>query len=136
MDMLYTFRLKPNQDLKVGIEAFVKNRKLKAASILTCVGSLVQVKMRMAGAQPAKQDVRGYSGHYEIVSLVGTISPDGSHLHLAVSDEAGTVIGGHLKEGTVVHTTAEVVIAESESENYSRTLDESTSFPELEVKQQ
>lgn len=108
----FTFRLIPGNDLKLGIEKFVEDRELNAASIVSCVGGLKQVNMRMAGATPAKQDIRNLDGHYEIVSLMGTVSKDGSHLHLAVSDSEGVVTGGHLKEGCIVDPTAEVVIGE------------------------
>jgi hypothetical protein len=131
----YTFRLKPGQDLKVGIEQFVSSKKLKTVAIVTCVGGLKRVTMRMAGATPDKQDVRTIDGHFEIVSLMGTNSVDGSHLHISVSDENGTVIGGHLKEGSLVYPTAEIVISESKQEDYSRIMDEETGFPELVVKE-
>lgn len=126
-----TFRLKPGQDLKNGIEEFVSIHNLKAGSILTCVGGLSKVTVRMAGATPDKQDIWAEDGPFEIVSLVGTLGPDGSHLHIAVSNEHGAVSGGHLKEGSIVHPTAEVVIYESSEESYTRKLDSETGFQEL-----
>jgi predicted DNA-binding protein with PD1-like motif len=131
----FTFRLKPGQDLKTGIEEFASRHNLKAASVLTCVGGLAKVTMRMAGATPDNQDIRIEEGHFEIVSLTGTISPDGSHLHIAVSKEQGVVTGGHLKEGATVYPTAEVVIYESAEVTYARKLDPETGFPELIVEQ-
>lgn len=129
----HTFRLKPGHDLKLEIERFCASKHLKAAVVATCVGGLNQVTMRMAGATPEKQDIRTTKGHFEIVSLVGTISPDGSHLHIAVSDENGIVSGGHLKEGTIIYPTAEIMLIESKEEAYSREMDSDTGFPELVV---
>jgi len=87
----------------------------------------------MAGALPNKQDIRTYEGDYEITSLVGTVSVNGVHLHMAISDNEGKGFGGHLKEGTIIHPTAEIVIGEDEQVAYTRELDEETGFPELVV---
>lgn len=89
--------------------------------------------MRMAGAVPDKQDIRTYEGDFEITSLVGTISVNGVHLHMAISDKEGKSFGGHLKEGTIIHPTAEVVIGEDGRATYTRELDEETGFPELKI---
>jgi len=130
---LYTFRIRPGQDLKTEIENFVKAKDIKAGFVVTCVGGLEQAVMRMAGAQPDKQDIRTYKGDFEITSLVGTVSVNGVHLHMAISDKEGQSFGGHLKEGTIIHPTAEIVIGEDETATYTRELDEETGFPELVV---
>ncbi len=127
-------RLKPDQDLKIELEKFVKDHGIKSGFIGTCVGSLHFVMLRMAGAEPEKQDIRTLEGHFEIVSLVGTVSVNGSHLHLSVSDADGKVIGGHLKEGSIITTTAEVVLGYDESIVFDRLTDEETGFEELSVK--
>jgi uncharacterized protein len=124
-------RLKPNQDLKVELEKIVKERGITSGFIGTCVGSLHAVTLRMAGAKPEKQDVRTLEGHFEIVSLVGTISMNRTHLHMSVSDEEGNVIGGHLKEGSVITTTAEVVIGYDENVTFESAMDKDTGFEEL-----
>lgn len=127
-------RLKPNDDLKTGLESIVKNHDVGSGFIGTCVGSLHAVTLRMAGAKPEKQDIRKLEGHFEIVSLVGTISTNGTHLHLSVADEDGKVIGGHLKEGSIITTTAEVVICYDESIAFERVMDKETGFEELSIK--
>ena len=53
-----------------------------------------------------------FDGKHEIVSMVGTLSPDGDHIHLAVSDATGRTVGGHLVEGSLVYTTAEIAVGE------------------------
>jgi len=130
---IYTFRIKPDNDLKAELEKFVKAKNIQAGFIVTCVGGLSQATMRMAGAVPDKQDIRTYEGDFEITSLVGTVSVNGVHLHMAISDKDGKSFGGHLKEGTIIHPTAEVVIGEDEQAKYTRELDEETGFPELVV---
>ena len=88
----------------------------------------------MAGATPDRQDVRSFDGPFEIVSGTGTISKDGCHLHISVSDKDGHVIGGHLKDGCRVGVTVEVVIGMFENTFYKRMLDISTGFNELDIK--
>jgi predicted DNA-binding protein with PD1-like motif len=128
---MIAIRLKYGQDLKNEIENIAKENNISSGYIATCVGSLTTVSLRMAGAEPEKQDLRIIKGKYEIVSLVGTISPDGSHLHLAVSDSNGSTIGGHLKSGSIIDTTAEIVIGYSDDVNFQRIIDKDTGFKEL-----
>ena len=45
-----------------------------------------------------------------VARLRGTFSPDGAHLHIAIADSSGAVIGGHLCPGSLVRTTAELVV--------------------------
>ena len=88
----YAFRLKPGEDRKEIIEKMIKERAIKAGWVATCVGSLPDSSIRFAN-QP--EGSKG-SGHFEIVSLMGTISINGSHLHISISDSTGKTIGGHL----------------------------------------
>lgn len=127
------FRLKPGADLKSSIEEIIRRSFVKAGFIVTCVGGLKQATVRMAGAKPDTQDIRTFKGDFEIVSLVGTISVNGAHLHMSFSDSEGVVRGGHLKEGTVVHPTAEIVIGIDENSEMKREMDEETGFTELVV---
>lgn len=123
----HAFRLQPNQDLKISIKNYVRENKIKAGVILSCVGSLNCAILRMAGGN----SVKIFKGKLEIVSLVGTLSPNGCHLHIALSDKDGKVIGGHLNEGCMIYTTAEIVIGEIENLSFSRAIDENTGFKEL-----
>ena len=45
---VYALRLKPNQDLFRELENFVRENDLKAAFIMTCVGSLTKATIRLA----------------------------------------------------------------------------------------
>jgi len=61
------------------------------------------------------------------------LSRDGSHLHLSVSDQRGKVTGGHLKEGAIVRTTVELVIAILPEWRFARIPDPETGSMELKV---
>jgi predicted DNA-binding protein with PD1-like motif len=127
------FRLKPGADLKSSIEATIQQHNIKAGFIVTCVGGLEQAVVRMAGAKPDAQDIQTFKNDFEIVSLVGTVSVNGTHLHMSFSDNEGIVRGGHLKEGTIIHPTAEIVIGIDESVEMKREMDKETGFAELVV---
>lgn len=127
---IHAFRLSPGQDLKKEIEAFAQKEGIEAGWIITCVGSLTQASLRLAN-QP---DDSTFTGHLEIVSLVGTVSTNGCHLHLAVSDNTGKTIGGHLLPGSLVYTTAEIIMGESKDMIFTREKDGTTLWEELQVK--
>ena len=127
---IHAFRLKPNQDLKQEIEAFVKKENIQAGWIMTCVGSLTQANLRYAN-QPEGMKSKG---HFEIISLVGTVSVNGSHIHLSFSDSLGITKGGHLLDENLIYTTAEIVIGESKNHVFTREKDGSTPWEELQVK--
>lgn len=92
---VYPFRLKPGEDLKAGIEKVVKEKGIKAGWVTTCVGSLTDYSIRFANQPDSSQG----NGHFEIVSLTGTVSINGCHLHISLSDSTGKTIGGHLMPG-------------------------------------
>lgn len=125
----YAFRLTPGQDLKQELLAFAARHDLRAAAILTCVGSLTDVCLRFAN----RPDGTPRRGHFEIVGLVGTLIAAGGHLHLAVADESGVMFGGHLLDGCLVYTTAEVVLAELGDVQFTRRLDAAFGYQELVV---
>ncbi len=131
---IHTFRLKPDQDLKQGIEQYVQQNNIKAGFIVTCVAGVKKVTLRMAGAKPEDQDIRTIDGPFEVDGMVGTVSINGCHLHVTVSNKEGQAFGGHLKENSPVYPTAEIVIGEDETKTYYREMDEETGFNELVVK--
>jgi uncharacterized protein len=91
----YTFRLRSGQDLFDSIEAFVREKRVKAGCVLSGVGSLTHAAIRLANREYTSQ----YDGFFEIVSMTGTLSVHGSHLHISVSDGDGKTIGGHFESG-------------------------------------
>jgi uncharacterized protein len=120
-------RLLPGDDLRARIEVVVRERAIAAAFVVCGIGSLSRAAIRLAGAsQPETHD-----GDIEIVSLTGTVSPDGAHLHAALADASGRVFGGHVALGCRVRTTAEILLVELPGWTFSRRRDDATGFPEL-----
>jgi uncharacterized protein len=125
----YAFRLKPGQDLKQEIQKFVTEKKITAGWISTCVGSLTHYTIRFANQPNGSSD----SGHFEIVSVTGTVSTNGAHIHISISDSTGKTIGGHLMDGCKIYTTAEIVIGSSNDFIFKREKDGTTPWEELQV---
>lgn len=121
------FRLLPGDDLKKGIEKALNEQQVSAGWIVTIVGSLTRVHLRFAN-QPTGTVKEGF---FEIVGCNGTLSINGSHIHLCVADENGQSWGGHLLDGNIVYTTAEIVIQVTDSLVFRREADGSTPWPEL-----
>ena len=126
----HVFRLKPGEDLKKSIQEYINNNKIKAGWMVTCVGSLTDYNIRMAN----QSNPSSGNGHFEIVSLNGTLSENGSHMHISFSDSTGKTIGGHLMEGCRVYTTAEIVIQSSDEYIFKRENDGTTPWEELKIK--
>jgi uncharacterized protein len=124
-------RLRPGADLKGELLALAAREGVRAGWVLTCVGSLSRARLRLAGGAEHVT----WQGAFEIVALTGTLSQDGAHLHLAVADQQGRTVGGHLAEGCTVRTTAEVVLAADDRLVFAREHDPATGYDELVVRE-
>jgi len=118
---IFAIRLKPNQDLKESLKNFVTSNNIEAGFILTTVGSLKQATLRFAN----QNDSKVWHDKFEIVSLVGTLSTQGIHLHISLSDKEGKTIGGHLEKGCLIYTTADTqlrsnIVVETDTETRGR----------------
>ena len=122
-------RLQPDADLRRALEAWIGEQEEQAGCVISAVGSLSVAQLRLAGAAEATT----IRGDLELISLSGTLSPDGAHLHIAVADSQGAVIGGHLCAGSLVRTTAELVIGLLPEWQFSRELDPATGYAELRI---
>jgi predicted DNA-binding protein with PD1-like motif len=122
-------RLHDGQDLLEEIQRLVTKHHVKAGVILSAVGSLKTSKIRVPIIDG---EIKYLSpSNLEIDSLHGTVSENGCHLHISVSDIEGKVTGGHLKEGCVIRTTCELVIGVLDKTSFSREPDDQTGFDEL-----
>lgn len=120
-------RLTKGMDLKKSIEQIALDNNFSASVVISSVGCLDKAVIRMAGGK----EIKMYNQDFEIVSLNGTISENGSHLHILISDKDGNCIGGHLCNGCSVNTTCELVIESLEGYKFVREFDESTGYKEL-----
>ncbi|MGV7209872.1 PPC domain-containing DNA-binding protein [Oxalobacteraceae bacterium A2-2] len=120
-------RLAPGQDLRAALMEALHASGAQAGYVLQGMGSLGAAMLRYAGrAQPT-----ALAGDMEILTLAGSLAPDGVHLHMSVSDADGVVRGGHVTAGCVVRTTAEVLVALLPAHRFDRVHDAATGYPEL-----
>ena len=123
----YCLRFIPGQDLKHELQAFAQAQALEAGVILMGLGSLTQASLRFAAAGEAT----AIGGPLELISLSGTLSQHGMHLHGTVADAQGRVCGGHIMPGCVIRTTAEIAIANLPHLRLHRQPDPVTGYLEL-----
>ncbi|QUD88531.1 PPC domain-containing DNA-binding protein [Phenylobacterium montanum] len=129
----HAVRLTPGTDLLAELQRFTHAHALRAGCILTCVGSLSHARLRMPGAIGEPETFKTFAEPMEILSLSGTLCPDGLHLHITLARHDGACIGGHLVEGCLIHTTAELVIGELTEVAFTRPADPATGYDELSV---
>jgi predicted DNA-binding protein with PD1-like motif len=123
-------RLLPGVDLRRALEHAMVDAGSSAGFVLQGIGSLIDPALRLADAASAAP----MAGPYEILTLAGSVAPDGSHLHCSLAGPDGRVIGGHLPYGCRVHTTAEVLLVLLSGWVFDRQPDATTGFLELVVK--
>jgi predicted DNA-binding protein with PD1-like motif len=82
---IFAIRLKPDEDLRQSLGQFVQQNNIQAGFILTAVGSLKQATLRFASQNYSQV----FKQQFEIVSLVGTLSTHGLHIHISLSDRHG-----------------------------------------------
>jgi len=120
-------RITPGEDLRRALEGALATRGVDAAFVILGIGSLRHARLRLAG----KAEPVALEGDLEILTLAGTLSGDGAHLHMSVADAEGRVIGGHVAYGCGVRTTAEVLLVLLSEWSFTRELDPNTGFREL-----
>ena len=131
-DSHHVIKLRPGDDLRGCIENTVAQGKMEAGWIVSCVGSLQCYCLRFAN----RQEPSTATGYFEIVHLSGTVSISGCHLHVAIADGNGTMIGGYLLPGCTIYTTAEIVLTQSGNYVFKREHDPDSGFKELWIGQQ
>ena len=123
----FAIRLTKGDDLRASIEKVCLDNGFDTAIVLSGVGCLYEIRIRLAkalGYLENKED-------YEIVSLTGTISKGNAHIHISLSDDTGKTIGGHLEKGCLVNTTCELVLGVLEEYVSERPYDENTGYDEI-----
>lgn len=126
---VHCLRLLPGEDLLCALRSFAACRQIMAAAIISCVGSTGKTTLRPAGVPTPKV----FEGKFEIVSLTGTLSACGHHLHMSISDASCNVYGGHVLEGCIVRTTAEIVLGLLDGLRFTRPFDARTGWDELSI---
>ena len=123
----HCIRLHRGDDLMLSIKQLCKEKNIAAGVVLSAVGCISEGRVRDASGVT----IREITDHYEIVSLNGTVSKQRCHLHIALSKEDLSTIGGHLVSGCIINTTCELVIAEIPGVRFGVEEDPETGYDEL-----
>ena len=118
-------RLNPGDDLRSALEALGRT-----GFVVAGIGSLAYAQLRFAG-EPGPTRIEG---PLEILTLSGSLTPDGAHLHASLSDATGRVLGGHVCAGCEVRTTAELLVAPLPTGSLTREFDAVTGYQELVIR--
>lgn len=129
--MLHCFRLRRGDDLLESICRYAQTHHIAAGTVLSAVGCVYRWEVRDASGV----NIRSGEEDAEIVSLMGTVSEHGCHLHVSFAREDLSAFGGHLRPGCLVNTTAEIVLQELEGFTFTREPDPATGYDELVIRQ-
>ena len=98
-------KLAPGSDLRLSLEELAQRDGI-SGFVLGVVGNLTKASFQCPGqAEPTVLE-----GDLEVITLNGTFSPEGVHLHLSLSDGACQVWGGHLEPGTIVQKGVDLLV--------------------------
>ena len=120
-------RLRRGDDLLGAIQALAEKEHLEAAVVLSAVGCVSAARVRDAGGI----NLREIREPCEIVSLTGTVSRARCHLHIALSKEDLSTVGGHLVTGCIVNTTCELVLGVLDGWRFGTQDDPQTGYDEI-----
>lgn len=120
-------RLHRGDDLLKSIQTLAKDQHIGAGVVLSAVGCISKGMVRDASGVTLRQ----INEPCEIVSLNGTVSAVRCHLHIALSREDLSTVGGHLVEGCIINTTCELVIGVLDGWEIATEFDAETGYDEL-----
>ena len=122
-------RLPPGVDLRGQLETLAQDDPGLYGFILCGIGSLDSPILRFAD----RDEGIVLAGPQEVITLAGSVTRDGAHLHLVVSDREGRPRGGHLCHGSRVRTTMELLMVCPENWQLGRERDAATGHLELTI---
>ena len=121
-------KLAPGSDLRLSIEELAQRDGI-SGFVLGVVGNLTKASFQCPGqAEPTVLE-----GDLEVITLNGTFSPEGVHLHLSLSDGACQVWGGHLEPGTIVQKGVDLLIGVLEQREGRPARQTAAAAPRIEI---
>ena len=121
-------KLAPGSDLRLSLEELAQRDGI-SGFVLGVVGNLTKASFQCPGqAEPTVLE-----GDLEVITLNGTFSPEGVHLHLSLSDGACQVWGGHLEPGTIVQKGVDLLIGVLEQREGRPVRQTAAAAPRIEI---
>lgn len=138
-------RLLPGADLIAGVEAVCDEHAIRFAAITSAYGSLSAASFKVLQLAPGSERPvlmpHEIPGRVEFLAGQGLVCEDGNgiratHLHGAVSDATGTVMGGHFEPGrNPVYNNMDFTLVELLGVQLTRVWDAATATVEMTVAQ-
>jgi predicted DNA-binding protein with PD1-like motif len=125
----HPLRLPPGVDLRETHEVMAQDDPQLSGFVVCGIGSLESLVIRFADQDEAVV----LAGPQEVITLTGSLTRDGAHLHLVVADVTGRTLGGHLCHGSRVRTTMEIMLLCPEGWQLGRERDAATGHLELTI---
>lgn len=105
-------RIDKKEEILEKLKEIAIKEKIQLANI-SALGAVGEFTVGVFRVEEKKYYANKFSGDFEIVSLIGTISTMNNefyaHLHMSAGDQEGKVFGGHLNNA-IVSATCEMVI--------------------------
>ena len=121
-------KLAPGSDLRLSLEELAQRDGI-SGFVLGVVGNLTKASFQCPGqAEPTVLE-----GDLEVITLNGTFSPEGVHLHLSLSDGACQVWGGLLEPGTIVQKGVDLLIGVLEQREGRPARQTAAAAPRIEI---
>lgn len=121
-------KLAPGSDLRLSLEELAQREGI-SGFVIGVVGNLTKASFQCPGqAEPTVLE-----GDLEVITLNGTFSPEGVHLHLSLSDGACQVWGGHLEPGTIVQKGVDLLIGVLEQRESRPARQTAAAAPRIEI---
>ena len=121
-------KLAPGSDLRLSLEELAQRDGI-SGFVLGVVGNLTKASFQC----PGQVEPTVLEGDLEVITLNGTFSPEGVHLHLSLSDGACQVWGGHLEPGTIVQKGVDLLIGVLEQREGRPTRQTAAAAPSIEI---
>ena len=124
-----------NSDLLEGITRICAEKNIHLGRV-EAIGSVKKARLGFYNQQEQKYHYIDFSEPLEILSLIGNISLKDDkpfvHAHVALSDDKGNALGGHLSPGTIVFA-CEVIIYTFDGPEFRRGFNDETGLPLWEI---
>ena len=105
-------RLDKGEEILESVKLLAVKENIKLANI-SALGAVCDFTVGVFKTEEKKYYSNSFSGDFEIVSLVGTITTMNNevylHLHFSAGNDKGQVFGGHLNKA-IISATCEMVV--------------------------
>ena len=105
-------RIDKGEEILEQLRRVAEQERIRLAEV-SALGAIRSFTVGVFNTEEKRYYSNSFQGHFEIVSLTGTVSTMNgefyAHIHMSAGDDKGSVFGGHLN-AALVSATCEMVI--------------------------